>query len=131
MHMCIHGCQMIVIETSKTTNFWAHFFYNTFLYWLTILFIGIAFFYWQFYFRWVKAASETTTVLACFYDTILYRLTNLTIGITFLVASTFLYGSFHANKHVCLDMHCFCSFDNWLYDPISEIWQLMLLCICT
>ena len=27
---------------------------------------------------------------------------------------------------VCLDMHRFCSFDNWLCDPISANWQLTL-----
>ena len=29
-------------------------------------------------------------------------------------------------ERVCLDMHRFCSFDNWLCDPISANWQLML-----
>ena len=32
MHMCTHDRQMMVTETSKTTNFWVHFFYNMFLY---------------------------------------------------------------------------------------------------
>ena len=36
------------------------------------------------------------------------------------MTSNFLYGTFRANKRVCLDIHRFCSFDNWLYDPISE-----------
>ena len=30
------------------------------------------------------------------------------------------------HKPVCLDMHRFCSFDNWLCDPISTNWQLTL-----
>ena len=34
MHMHIRGCQMMVTEISKTTNFWGHFFRNMFLYWL-------------------------------------------------------------------------------------------------
>ena len=40
---------------------------------------------------------------------------------------TFLCGSFYANKRVCLDMDRFCSFDYWLYDPVSENWQLTLV----
>ena len=50
------------------------------------------------------------------------------------MTSTFLYGTFHANECDCSDTHhfwsdmdCFCSFDNWSKDPISENWQLMLL----
>ena len=27
---------------------------------------------------------------------------------------------------VCLDMHCYCLFDNWLCDLIPENWQLTL-----
>ena len=42
------------------------------------------------------------------------------------MTSTFLYGTFRTNEHVCLDMDRFCSFDNWLCDLISENWQLML-----
>ena len=34
MRMHTHGPQMMVTEISKTTNFWAHFFYNMFLYWI-------------------------------------------------------------------------------------------------
>ena len=30
------------------------------------------------------------------------------------------------HERVCLDMHYFCSFDNWLCDLISANWQLML-----
>ena len=33
------------------------------------------------------------------------------------------------HEHVCLDMHRFCSFDNWLCDLISANWQLTLLAI--
>ena len=43
MHMCTHGCQMMVTEISKTTNFWARSFYNMFLYLIAISFIGITF----------------------------------------------------------------------------------------
>ena len=32
-----------------------------------------------------------------------------------------------SHKRVCLDMHCFCSFDNWLCNLISENWQLTLV----
>ena len=45
------------------------------------------------------------------------------------MTSTFLYGTFRANKRVCLDIHRFCSFDNWLSNPISKNWQLMLYTI--
>ena len=31
------------------------------------------------------------------------------------------------HERVCLDMHRFCSFDNWLGDPISANWQLTLV----
>ena len=57
VHMCTHGCQIMVTETSRATNFWALFFYtaNTFLYWLAILFIGITFFYWKVF----QAGKET------------------------------------------------------------------------
>ena len=51
------------------------------------------------------------------------------------MTSSFLYGTFSANKrvcsytdHFCSDLDHFCSFDNWLYDPIAENWQLTLLC---
>ena len=30
------------------------------------------------------------------------------------------------HERVCLDIHRFCSFDNWLCDPISGNWQLTL-----
>ena len=30
------------------------------------------------------------------------------------------------HERVCLDMHRFCSFDNWLCEPISANWQLTL-----
>ena len=35
MRMYTHGRHMMVTETSKTTNFQACLFYNTFLYWPT------------------------------------------------------------------------------------------------
>ena len=41
--MCTCGRHRMVTETSKTTNFQAHFFYNTFLYWLANLLIDKAF----------------------------------------------------------------------------------------
>ena len=47
------------------------------------------------------------------------------------MTSTFLYGTFRANECVCLDIHGFYSFDNWLCDPISEYWQLTLCVIFT
>ena len=34
MRMHTRGCQMMVTEASKTTNFWGHFFCNMSLYWL-------------------------------------------------------------------------------------------------
>ena len=36
MRLRAHGHQMMVTETSKTTNFWACFFYNMFLYWIVM-----------------------------------------------------------------------------------------------
>ena len=31
------------------------------------------------------------------------------------------------HERVCLDMHRFCSFDNWMCDLISANWKLMLV----
>ena len=42
------------------------------------------------------------------------------------MTSSFPYGTFCANEHVCSDTDRFCLFDNWLCDPISENWQLTL-----
>ena len=73
MRMCTRGHQMMVIETSKTINFWDFFVYNMVIYWITILFISITFFYWQVFLRWVKATNETTTLLTRLaYNTTLY-----------------------------------------------------------
>ena len=86
MCMCTCDCQTIKTETSKTPTFWVRFFYNMILfqYWLAIPFISVMFFYWQVYFRQVKATNKTAFLLACFfYNTILYWLSNLAIGITF------------------------------------------------
>ena len=67
------GHQKMVTETSKTINFKGCFVYNMVIYWITILFIGITFFYWQVYLRQVKATNETTTLLTHFaYNTTLY-----------------------------------------------------------
>ena len=43
MRMRTRGHQTMVTETSKTMNFWGHFIYNMVIYWIAILFIGIAF----------------------------------------------------------------------------------------
>ena len=73
MHMRTRGHQTMVTETSKTINFWGHFVYNMVIYWIAILFIGITFFYWQVFLRWVKATNETTTLLTRFaYKITLY-----------------------------------------------------------
>ena len=42
------------------------------------------------------------------------------------MTSTSLYGRFHTNECLCLDIHRFCSLDNWLCNPISENWQLKI-----
>ena len=57
-YMTTHGCQTMVTETSKATNFRACFFYSRFLYWLAILFISITFFYWQVFIMWVKKPTK-------------------------------------------------------------------------
>ena len=44
MHTRTHGRHTMVPETSQTTRFSARFFYNTFLYLLTNLFIDVTFF---------------------------------------------------------------------------------------
>ena len=43
MHMCTPGYQMMVRETSITTNLWASFLYNMLLYWLANLLTSITF----------------------------------------------------------------------------------------
>ena len=40
------------------------------------------------------------------------------------------YRTFCTNKRVYSDSDRFCSFDNWLCDPISENWQLTLCSVC-
>ena len=60
--------QTMVSETSKTINFRDCLFYNTFLYSIAILFIGIMFFCRLVFFRWVKATNKATTLLACFLN---------------------------------------------------------------
>ena len=73
MCMRIRGHQTMVTETSKTINFWGRFVYNMVIYWITILFIGITFFYSQVFLRRVKATNETTTLLTHYaYNTTLY-----------------------------------------------------------
>ena len=73
MRIRTRGHQTMVIKTSKTINFWGCFVYNMVIYWITILFIGITFFYWQVFLRWVKVTNETTTLLTCLaYNTTLY-----------------------------------------------------------
>ena len=68
-----HGRHTMVPETSQTTSFSARFFYNTFLYLLTNLFIDIAFLYWQVFFRWVTETNETTNLQArFFYNAVFY-----------------------------------------------------------
>ena len=56
--MRTRGRHIMVPETSQITNFRARFFYNTFLYWLTNLPIGITFFYGPVFFRRVKELTK-------------------------------------------------------------------------
>ena len=71
--MRTHGHQTMVTETSKTINFRGRFVYNTVIYWIAILFIGITIFFWQVFLRRVKATNETTTLLTRYtYNTTLY-----------------------------------------------------------
>ena len=107
MRMCTHGHHTMLTETSKMINFWGRFVYNMVIYQIVTLFISITFFYWQVFLRQVKV----TTLLTRFaYNMTLLLINKLGDG----------------HKRVCLDMHHFCSFDNWLCDPISTNWQLML-----
>ena len=92
--MCTHGCQTMVKETSKTTNFWACFFSKMFVYWSAIPLIStmyicllislfqtvkavqLSYFYWHVYLRPVKVTNKSTTLLAHFvYKTLLYTTT--------------------------------------------------------
>ena len=66
------------------------FFYNTFLYLLTNLFIDVTFLYWQVFFRWVKETNKTTNLQArFFYNAVLYCLTDLPIAIVYLYWQVF------------------------------------------
>ena len=108
------------------------------IYWIAILLITITFFYWQVFLRRVKATNEKITLLTRFtYNMTLLWINKLGNGHNFpLMTSAFLVEDFTQtnmfiwiytnHEHVCLNMHCFCSFDNWLCDPISENWQLTL-----
>ena len=67
------GRHTLVPETSQTTSFSAHFFYNTFLNVLTNPFFDVTFLYWQVFFRWVKETNETTNLQArFFYNAVFY-----------------------------------------------------------
>ena len=59
-----HGRHTMVPETSQTT---IRFFYNTFLYLITNLFIDVTFLYWQVFFRRVTEINETTNLQARFF----------------------------------------------------------------
>ena len=73
MRMHTHGRHTMVPETSQTTSFSAHFFYNTSLYLLTNLFIDVTFLYWQVFFRRVRETNETTNLQArFFYNMVFY-----------------------------------------------------------
>ena len=68
-----HGRHTLVPETSQTTSFSAHLFYNTFLNVLTNPFIDVTFLYWQVFFRRVKETNETTNLQArFFYNAVFY-----------------------------------------------------------
>ena len=45
-------------SNQQNNQLWACFFYNMFLYRLAFLFISITFYYWQVFFRQVKAINE-------------------------------------------------------------------------
>ena len=111
--MRTHGRHKMVTENSKTTNFRAHFLYNTSVYWLANLLIKITFLYWQVCFRWVKETNETINLEARFFIAVFILINKLTCRYNFsLLASFILYGKFRINKRVCLTMHHFCSIDN-------------------
>ena len=90
MRTCTHGRHTMVPETSQTTSFWPRFFYNTFLYLLTNLFIDVPFLYWQVFFRRVKETNKTTNLQAHFFcNAVLYCLTDLPIAIVYLYLQVF------------------------------------------
>ena len=113
MQMCTCGHQTMVTETSKMINFWGHFVYNMVI---AILFIGIKFFHWQVFLRWVKTINETTTLLTHFAHNTTILINKLGKGHNFsLMASAFLVKDFMQMKmfvwictnyeRVCLDVH--------------------------
>ena len=96
-----HGRHTMVSETSKTTSFWPCFFYNTFLYLLTNLFIDITSLYWQVFFRRVKETNKTTNLQAhFFYNAVLYCLTNLPIAIVYLYWQVFYFLKYFPQTNV-------------------------------
>ena len=86
----IWGCDYCIIDWfcgNYTSLYYSmsRFFYNTFLYLLTNLFIDVAFLYWQVFFRRVKETNKTTNLQArFFYNAVLYCLTDLPIDIVYL-----------------------------------------------
>ena len=73
MHTRTYVYHTMVPEISQTTSFSARFFYNTFLYLLTNLFINVTFLYWQVFFRRVTETNPTTNIQArFFYNAVFY-----------------------------------------------------------
>ena len=68
-----HGRHTMVPETTQTTSFSARFFYNTFLYLLTNLFIDATCLYRQVFLRWVTETNATNNLQArFFYNAVFY-----------------------------------------------------------
>ena len=110
-------------ETRKMTSFWAHFFYNMFLYCLTIIIIGITFLHWQDFSSggWKKPRKQQPLQPICFIKHVCVLINRLRQLYNFsLVASSFLCARLWTNERVRLSMHQFGSSDNWLYQTMSN-----------
>ena len=139
MHMRTHGCQMMVIENSKTTNFWTIFLDQFLLQHVSILNSNPIYqhnvFCWQVLFKRLKNQRYSHPCRPFLLENGLIMISKLRHWYNFLQwqVCTYLYGRSHANEyvflnmpHICLDIHHFCSIDNWLCNPISKNWQFTL-----
>ena len=85
MCICISGCQTMVTETSKATNFKDLFHLQHIFKMDSNPIIGITFFLLARFFQADEKSLQNSHPCSLFlYNTILYSLTNLAISITFL-----------------------------------------------
>ena len=117
-----------MIETSKSC-FWAHFFYNMFLYWLIILFISMMFFYWQVVSGWWKKLTKQSALTPISFTThFIFLINKLNHCYNFSQLANFLFikDFTQLNVFAWICIHLLCSIDNRLCELISNSCQITL-----